>query len=101
MLNVCFPCLESWALASCVTNFELVGKTATLSALVTTKCCSDLTLLHINDQHLFLQHHVAIFFLYLVVRWINMIIFHPKFTLNLIPVLIFAPNLFEGLFIVY
>ena len=32
-----------------------------LLALVTAKCCSDLTLLHIGNQHLFLQHHAAIF----------------------------------------
>ena len=40
--------LESW-------------KTATLLALVTAKHCSDLTLLCVDNQHLFLQHHAAIF----------------------------------------
>ena len=34
---------------------------ATLLAFVTAKCCSDLTLLHIDNQHLFLQYHAAIF----------------------------------------
>ena len=35
--------------------------TASLLALVTVKCCSHLTLLCIDNQHLFLQHHAAIF----------------------------------------
>ena len=36
-------------------------KTATLLALVTAKCCSDLNLLCIDNQHLSLQPYVAIF----------------------------------------
>ena len=52
--------LESLALAS-LTTFKLAWKTATLLALVTAKDCSDLTLLCIDNQHLFLQHHVAVF----------------------------------------
>ena len=44
-----------------LTNFKLAWKTATLLALVTAKYCSDLTLLCIHYQHLFLQHHAAIF----------------------------------------
>ena len=53
--------LESWAPASSLTTFKLAWKTATLLALVTAKCCSDLTLLCIDNQHLFLQHSAAIF----------------------------------------
>ena len=53
--------LESWAPASSLTAFKLAWKTATLLALVTAKCCSDLTLLCVDNQHLFLQHHAAIF----------------------------------------
>ena len=44
-----------------LTTFKLAWKTATLLALVTVKHCSDLTLLCIDNQHLFLQHHAAIF----------------------------------------
>ena len=47
--------LESWAPA------KLAWKTATLLAPVTAKCCSDLTLLCVDNQHLFPQHHAAIF----------------------------------------
>ena len=53
--------LESWAPASSLTTFKLAWKTAILLALVTAKCCSDLTLLCIDNQHLFLQCNVAIF----------------------------------------
>ena len=53
--------LGSWAPISALTTFKLAWKTATLLALVTAKCCSDLTLLCINNQHLFLQHNAAIF----------------------------------------
>ena len=53
--------LESRALASSGTIFKLAWKTATLLALVTAKCCSDLTLLCIDNQLLFLQQHAAIF----------------------------------------
>ena len=53
--------LESWAPASSLTTFKLAWKTATLLAPVTAKHCSDLTLLCIDNQHLFLQHHAAIF----------------------------------------
>ena len=54
--------LESWAPVSFLTTFKLAWKTATLLALVTAKWCSDLTVLCIDNQHLFLQHHAAIFF---------------------------------------
>ena len=57
------PLLESWALASSLTTFKLAWQTATLLALVTAKHCSDLSLLCINNQHLFLQHHADIFIL--------------------------------------
>ena len=53
--------LESWAPTSSLTTFKLAWKTATLLALVTAGHCSDLTLLCIDNQHLFLQHNCAIF----------------------------------------
>ena len=53
--------LESWAPASSLTTFKLAWKTATLLALVTAKRCSDLTLLCVDNQHLFLQCNAAIF----------------------------------------
>ena len=53
--------LESWELASSLTMFKLPWKTATLLALVTGKHCSDLTLFCIDNQHLFLQPHAAIY----------------------------------------
>ena len=53
--------LESWAPASSLTTCKLAWKTTTLLALITAKCCSDLTLLCIDNQHLFLQCHAAIF----------------------------------------
>ena len=53
--------LKSWAPASSLTTFKLAWKTPTLLALVTAKHCSDLTLLCIDNQHLFLQHNAAIF----------------------------------------
>ena len=63
---------------------------ATLLAVVTAKCCSDLALFHIDNQHLSLQCHAVFLFLHLVVRQIFWVIFHLKFILNFIPVLIFA-----------
>ena len=53
--------LESWVPASSLTTFKLAWKTATLLVLVTVKHCSDLTLLCMDNKHLFLQHHAAIF----------------------------------------
>ena len=44
-----------------LTTFKFAWKTATLLALFTAKLCSDLTLLCIDNQHHFLQHHTAIF----------------------------------------
>ena len=55
--------LVSWALASSLTTFELAWKTATLCHFVTAKYFSDLSLLCIDHQHLFLQHHAVIFIL--------------------------------------
>ena len=53
--------LESWTPTSSLTTFKLAWKTATLLALVTAKHCCDLTLLCVDNQHLFLQHNAAIF----------------------------------------
>ena len=53
--------LESWAPMSSLTTFKLAWKTATLLALVTAKCCSDLSMLCVDNQHVFLQHNAAIF----------------------------------------
>ena len=53
--------LESWAPTSSLTAFKLAWKTATLLTFVTGKHCSDLTLLCVDNQHLFLQHNAAIF----------------------------------------
>ena len=53
--------VESLAPASSLTTIKLVWKTTNVLALVTAKCSSDLTLLCIDNQHLFLQHHAAIF----------------------------------------
>ena len=48
--------LDSWAPASSLTSFKL-----TLLALFTAKHSSDLTLLCLDNQCLFLHHHAAIF----------------------------------------
>ena len=53
--------LESWTLASSLTAFKLAWKITILLALFTAKHCSDLTSICTNNQHHFLQHHVAIF----------------------------------------
>ena len=53
--------LGSWVPTSSLTTFKLAWKTATLLTPVTAKHCSDITLLWIDNQHLFLQHHAAIF----------------------------------------
>ena len=52
---------KSWAPVSSLTTFKLAWMTATLLALVTAKHYSDLTLLCVDNQHLFLQHNAAIF----------------------------------------
>ena len=53
--------LDSWAPTSSLTTYKLAWKTATLLALVAEKHCSDLTLLCVDNQHLFLQRNAAIF----------------------------------------
>ena len=53
--------LESWEPASYLTAFKLAWKTAILLALIPAKHCSNLTLLCIDKQDLFLQHNGAIF----------------------------------------
>ena len=53
--------LESWAPTSSLTTFKLAWKTATLLALLTAKHCSDLTLLCVDNQHLFPQYNAVIF----------------------------------------
>ena len=53
--------LEHCAPASSFTMFKLSLKRSTHLALVMAKCGSDLSLLHIDNQHHFLQHHAAIF----------------------------------------
>ena len=60
MLNVC--CLVGELVtSSSLTTFKLAWKTAFLLALVTAKHCSGLLLLCVDNQHLFLQHHAAVF----------------------------------------
>ena len=61
MWSALLSVLDSWAPASSLATFKLAWKTATLLALATAKHCSDLTLLCVDNQHLFLQHHAAIF----------------------------------------
>ena len=83
--------LESWASASSLTTFKLAWKTATLLVLVTVKHCSDLTLLGIDNQHLFFSSIMLPFsFPCLVARQIIQVIFPLRFALSLIPMLIFA-----------
>ena len=53
--------LENWAPMSSLSTFKLAWKNATLLALVTAKHCSDLTLLCVDNQYLFLQDNGAIF----------------------------------------
>ena len=53
------PARESGS--SLFSNFKIALKMATILALVTSKCCSDLTLLHNDNQYLFLQHHASMF----------------------------------------
>ena len=85
--------LESWAPASSLTTFKLAWKTATLLALVTAKRCSDLTLLCVDNQHLFLQHYAAIFVPLSGGKTDHLghlVIFPLRFILSLTPMLIFA-----------
>ena len=95
--------LEIWATAYSLTTFKLVWKTATLLALVTTKHCSDLTLLCIDNQHFFFSIMLLFSFPCLVARQIIRVIFLLRFVLSHTPMLIFALFffLFEGLFEMY
>ena len=52
--------LEIWPPVSSLTTFKLAWQTAILLAFVTAKYCSDLALLCVDNQHLFLQHNAAI-----------------------------------------
>ena len=61
MWSACYLFWKVWAPASSLTTFKLAWKTATLLALVTAKHCSDLTVLCVDNQHLFLQCNAAIF----------------------------------------
>ena len=82
--------LKSWAPASSLTTFKLAWKTATLLALVTAKHCSDLTLLCVDNQHLFFSIMLLFLFPCLVARQIVWVIFPLRFVLSLTPMLIFA-----------
>ena len=53
--------LEAWVLASSLSAFKVAWKTATHSAFGTTRYCSALTLLFIDNQHLFPLLNAAIF----------------------------------------
>ena len=53
--------LGSWSPGFSLLIFYLLWKEATLLAIVTEKYCSHLTLLHIDNQHLFLHCHTPIF----------------------------------------
>ena len=52
--------LQSWAPACPLSNFKLAWKTTTLLTFVTAKCYYGLALLHIDNQLLFLQHHLVV-----------------------------------------
>ena len=82
--------LESWAPASSLTTFKLAWKTATLLALVTAKCCSDLTFLCIDNQLLFLQCNAAIFIPMSDGKTNHLHHLPLRFVLSLTPMLIFA-----------
>ena len=69
---------------------KLAWKTATLLALVTAKRCSDLTLLCVDNQHLFCSVMLLFLFHCLVARQIAWVIFPLRFILSLTPMLIFA-----------
>ena len=63
-LSFCYFCIFGTSLHSqgiYSYYLKLAWKTATLLALVTAKRCSDLTLLCVDNQHLFLQRNAAIF----------------------------------------
>ena len=79
--------------ASSLTYFKLAWRTATCMALVTTKCCSDLTLLCIDNHYLFPKQHPVILlflFLHLVEDGSTSTLSTSDFVLTLIPLLMFA-----------
>ena len=84
------PLLESWAPASSLTTFKLAWKTATLLVLVTAKCCSDLTLLCIENHHLFLQCNAAIIIPMSGGKTDHLGYLPLRLILSLMPILIFA-----------
>ena len=91
--------LESWAPASSLATLKLAWKTSTLLALVPAKHCSDLTLLYVDNQHLFLQHNAAIFIPLSGGKTYHLGHLPLRFVLSLTPMLIFALFFyFEGLF---
>ena len=69
---------DSWVAASSFTTFKCAWKTATLLAFVMTKHCSDLTLLHIDNSIFFFSAMLLYLFLSLMVRWIDLVIFHQN-----------------------
>ena len=85
-----FSLLEGRAPTSSLTTFKFAWTTTTVLSLVTARHCSDLTLLCIDNQHLFLQHHAAIFIPCLVTRQFVGVIFQLSFVLSLTPMLIFV-----------
>ena len=91
-----FP-LESWLQGSFLTNNKLDWMMAALLVLIAVKCCSDLTLLHIDNLHLFFCSLLLFLLWHLVVRQMDWVLFHLKFILNLTVVLIFALSFLEGL----
>ena len=82
--------LENWAPASSLPTFKPAWKTDTLLALVTAKYCSDLTLICIDNQHLFLQHHAPIFIPMSGGKTDSLGHLLLRFILSLIPMLIFV-----------
>ena len=90
MWSACYLFWKVGHLHLLVLPLSWLGKTATLLALVTAKHCSDLTLLCVDNQHLFLQHHVAIFVPLSGGKTDCLGHLPLRFVLSLTPVLIFA-----------
>ena len=82
--------LESWAPASSLTTFKLAWKTATLLALVTAKCSSDLTYDVLITSTFFFSIMLLFSFPCLVARQIVQVIFPLRFILSLTPLFIFV-----------
>ena len=77
--------LENCPPAFSLTTFKFAGRTATLLVLVTAKHCSDLTLLCIDNHHLFLKYFAAIFIPISGGKMDHWVIFLLRFTLSVIP----------------